>query len=593
MATSAGSSKDDLQHFISDHAFINITKKYGTKINELKHYSVDNEPPRRKFLRLRELWTWLITDSWTLEYIGILLAVAALASIGIILGLYHERPLTEWKHSINLNTLLSILATILKGATLFTVGSCLGQSKWIWYHRKKRRLDRFQAFDAASRGPMGATRLLVVLGFSQLASIGCLVTVMALVSDAFVQQSVRYPLRRANNTATVPISQYYDRGAYPGSIEQSMIAAIYDGALIANLSATSAAISPQCPTGNCTFPTHASLAVSSECLDVSTLIQDKCVNVLSDDCLTEAHLPNGLSLQNEGIYRGIFTMSSTLPLNTKKFDPYQHNVTGLTVILYDVIATTSSNTGWTIYNATEIFAYDCIFLFCAQTFDAVVSQGQFSETVVQTHHTNYTDEGYAHLTIPQGLIPNGSNLTFGASPRAWTALHNWMRQNMNGTGITEYLDSDTWDNEIIHAVSQNGASRVPQTMANIATAITNRMRVDSGQKIQGTAIALESYIHVRWPWLLLPIAMVVLAIAFLLPTVWQSRRWGVPSWRSSVLAAMMHGTEKSGTSLLEIGSSGRKGKEKISDLEEWAAGLHVRLRQGGSTGASYGLMRAG
>ncbi len=81
---------------------------------------------------------------------------------------------------------------------------------------------------------MGATRLLLVLGFFQLASIGCLVTVMALVSDAFVQQSVRYPLRKANNTATVSISQYYDRygagGAYPRNIDrniqQSVTAAI-------------------------------------------------------------------------------------------------------------------------------------------------------------------------------------------------------------------------------------------------------------------------------------------------------------------------------------------------------------------------------
>jgi len=129
MTTSADSSQSGLQHLIFDQAFINITRKYETKIDELKHHSAGNGPPRRKFLRLCKLWTWLITDSWTLEYVGILLAVAALASIGIILGLYHERPSTEWNHSINLNTLLSILATILKGATLFTVGSCLRQSK--------------------------------------------------------------------------------------------------------------------------------------------------------------------------------------------------------------------------------------------------------------------------------------------------------------------------------------------------------------------------------------------------------------------------------------------------------------------------------
>ena len=119
------------------------------------------------------------------------------------------------------------------------------------------------------------------------------------------------------------------------------------------------------------------------------------------------------------------------------------------------------------------------------------------------------------------------------------------------------------------------------------------MRLHSGQKIQETAIALESYIHVRWLWLLLPLIMVTLALFFLIPTIWQIRRWGIPSWRNSTLAAMTHGTEKSGTSLLAIGSSGCKGKEKISDPEEWAAGLEVRLRQEGPTGASYGLMRAG
>ncbi len=78
----------------------------------------------------------------------------------------------------------------------------------------------------------------------------------------------------------------------------------------------------------------------------------------------------------------------------------------------------------------------------------------------------------------------------------------------------ETTGSDRWNNDILRAlsqngasrvsqngasrVSQNGASRVSQTVANIATAIKYRMRRDSGQKIQGNGIALESYIHVRW-----------------------------------------------------------------------------------------------
>ncbi len=290
---------------------------------------------------------------------------------------------------------------------------------------------------------------------------------MALVSDAFGQQSVRYPLRKANNTATVPISQYYDRyvagGAYSRNIdrniEQSVTAAIYDDALIANLSATSAAINPQCSTGNCTFPTYASLAITSECIDVCTLIEGNCVNVFTGECLTKAYQPNGLFLQNEGVYKSVFAMSSTLPPNTRTFDSYQGKVAAFSVILYEVIPPTF-NEGLKIHNTTKTFVYDCISLFCAQTFDAIVFQGQFSETVSQTYHMNDMGAAYSELTIPQGLIPHGSNLTFSASSGAGLALWNWMRYNMNGTGVMETTGSDRWKNDILRALSQNGASRV-------------------------------------------------------------------------------------------------------------------------------------
>ncbi len=150
------------------------------------------------------------------------------------------------------------------------------------------------------------------------------------------------------------------------------------------------------------------------------------MNVFAGECLTKGYLPNCLSLQNKGVYKGVFAMSSTLPLNTRTFDSYQGKVAAFSVILYEVIPTTSHE-GLKIHNTTETFAYDCIFLFCAQTFDAIVSQGQFSETVSQTYHMNDTGAVYSELTIPHGLIPHGSNLTSSASFGAGLALWNWMR----------------------------------------------------------------------------------------------------------------------------------------------------------------------
>ena len=52
----------------------------------------------------------------------------------------------------------------------------------------------------------------------------------------------------------------------------------------------------------------------------------------------------------------------------------------------------------------------------------------------------------------------------------------------------------------------------------------------------GIDVTLETYIHVRWIWLLLPLIMVVFGTLFLAVTLWQSRRWNIPNWRISAPA---------------------------------------------------------
>lgn len=147
---------------------------------------------------------------------------------------------------------------------MLSVGSSLSQLKWMLYSQNKDQLSIFQVFDEASRGPMGAARFLL-LRCRHLASIECVVTLMTLASDAFIQQSVSYPSRSAETSheATLPYAQSYtgssggvsrDHTEYKLQIDPSMEAAIYDGALSTNVSQFSSSILPQCPTGNCSFP---------------------------------------------------------------------------------------------------------------------------------------------------------------------------------------------------------------------------------------------------------------------------------------------------------------------------------------------------
>ncbi len=174
-----------------------LSRHHGTKSRfEVASKGITNSPDivdarrsRKRTIKgsIANSWTWLVTDSWAMEYAGLTIAILALGSICATLGIYSGRPLSDWSYTINMSTILSVLATVLKGSMLLPVCACLSQLKWSWYHRSPRKLDDFEAFDAASRGPLGAALLLCRLKFWHLASIGSVVTLLALPSDAFIQ----------------------------------------------------------------------------------------------------------------------------------------------------------------------------------------------------------------------------------------------------------------------------------------------------------------------------------------------------------------------------------------------------------------------
>ena len=570
----------------------------GTQANSSKHHFDRNAGHRTHFRRLRGFWNWFFTDTWALEYAAMMLAITSLSGIAIVLGVYGEHVSRNWTYSITINTVLSTLASIMKGTLMLPVGSCLGQWKWAWYYSRKRTLHTFQIFDAASRGPMGSVWLLYTLRFWHLASIGCVVTLMALASDAFIQQSVSYPLRNATLTATIPFSQRYkEHGSVTAvtiDIEQSMRAAIYDGAMVANISQWSASISPQCPTGNCTFPAYASLSVCSECIDVSSLIEERCVEDKygsSGECINRtSSLPNGLFL-DEGKISDAAVISSSGhgigvdgAMNTDKLDQYRNGLLNLSMIISD------TGSDGTYHLLAPKLAFDCVFSLCVQIHKTQVTQGALIEDVSnQKCHLGY-DYGVGNaITIPQGLIPDGSNLTFSIDYQSWASLLNFLSESLNGT-VSFPGGTQVWTNDLVYAFFLNGALRVPQTMANIAQSMTNNMRKASGDNIVGIAHTFESYIHVRWIWLLFPLVMLVLAATFLVLTIWHSRKLGVPNWRSSALSAMMHGINETEVD----GIDKWIGKEKISELESWAESVEVRLRlRRRGDGVTYGLVRAG
>lgn len=460
--------------------------------------------------------------------------------------------------------------------------------------------------------------------FWHLASLGAGVTLLALASDPFVQQSVAFPLRKTNVTASIPFAQEYRLSGRPlekgaNDLEQCMKAAIYDSIMYSNISETGVAIQAQCATGNRSFPEYASIEFCSKCVNVTSKIEKNCTPVNKTesnftgvpDCIADPRLPNGLSLGNGQGYMmfnqwsyNFLNISAELypyPLNEDIPSAYQSfsNVTMLlSNIDVDNLNTNSSN----MLNKSDILlantiAFDCIFHACIQTYTASVSNGVLTETPGQQFAPDDSSQSpYGSETvirIPRGYLPAGANLTFSIPGQTLQDFSNYFAGALtgNGTGSSDNGGA-AFSSDILETMFHNGPNRIPESMRNVARAMTNNMRRKSTLTAPGSAVILETYIHVRWLWLLLPEIMVLASAVFLTLTVLQSKCWNVPTWRSSALAVMVHRIQGGGdrNDAMAPNNTIWFGKEKASELDAWAENVEAKLRRRGPMGTSYGLV---
>jgi hypothetical protein len=99
----------------------------------------------------------------------------------------------------------------------------------------------------------------------------------------------------------------------------------------------------------------------------------------------------------------------------------------------------------------------------------------------------------------------------------------------------EFYSSKTVGNRIARGLEKR--------LENIATALTNYGLEKTNETVRSRAYAEETYVKVRWWWILLPTLLQLSTLILFITTVVYSRRNGVPIWKSSVLAIIYHGVE--------------------------------------------------
>lgn len=172
--------------------------------------ATDHDAPptqsRAAGLPSKRSWGW----SWEILALAIVVACFA-AVVGLLLAL-QNRPVPDWPSGITVNAVLSVLVTVMKGATGIIIAECLSQLKWLWFKRERNLID-LVIWDEASRGAWGARRLLTTPRAWYLGYLGAFTFLAAFIIGPSIQQTVEIRVRQIDSltNASVPLcnNTYY------------------------------------------------------------------------------------------------------------------------------------------------------------------------------------------------------------------------------------------------------------------------------------------------------------------------------------------------------------------------------------------------
>lgn len=522
---------------------------------------------------------------WFKESLALVISWGCQVALIVILLKMSDQPLEKWTGLISLNAMISILTTISKSMMLLPVAACISQMKWL-YLKRPRRIYDFELFDKASRGPDGSLELMLSRPI-QMASVGCLVTIIASAIGPFTQQVIDFNTKAVsfpNVSASFGYAYAYntegDNRYGGGGIDPRMIDFSLRGAVLKGLYNFDSTPKFTCP-GTCAWnDTWITLGFSHDCKDVSedTFSTRRCYSQSNEevspwvkesqsfDC--NMTTPGNVTLKHEFVATDTQTTQYVSSVNhlgsglsLKSQDPMF-----MTIAQYRASDWLNTTHGNLVENVTE-----CNISLTAWEMSGTSSKGQEFSIANRTR-------------IPLITQPVLTDQTSGSH----TGVLTW-----NQTGLPEPFNMSTWDWLSLAAAMDNLFFNVSEVVGvsgltdwnsvsplfsetttggdiniwidRITRALTDAVRSGPNKQLSyGYAEDQIIFVQVYWVWYIIPFVTEVAALLLLVHSIWRSRLdSGIPLWRSSVLAPLFHKVE-----VMDDISTNFVARTDIKDMQE-------------------------
>lgn len=393
-----------------------------------------------------------------------------------------------------------------------------------------------------------------------------------------------------------------------------MLSAVYAG-IFADDHANQLSVSPDCNTGNCTWPSYATLGVCSECYDITSSIQQECVlspdgnvdnSIQQESPNCTYRLPHGLTVNsNDTYFGGIVLQVRGMPfLNSPKQTIHFTNLTNPVAI----IALLNTTIYGGVLNSS--FAAECALQYCVKKYRGSVTLGKFDETLIDTFFNESAGfersvdlnldrwtmkASYLSIQPPTSWLGNASLINSSSSFTVGDQAHQNLRYIFDSSDTCNYISPRTsncpttiFDGNV--SETSSGSIETPYdiprrlysmdfdgittVMANIAHGFTSAMREskstyfpNNNKPSSGEAKSDVVIARVRWGWFAVPATLLILTLVFMLLTAWETRRRHAMLWKTSTLPAFYYPLTKDGRSQMTDVASPRQMENTANALK--------------------------
>ena len=239
---------------------------------------------------------------------------------------------------------------------------------------------------------------------------------------------------------------------------------------------------------------------------------------------------------------------------------YQKNDSNLYISNFEVVGGVADSSGASSvpWPNSSTVASECALWMCVQAFEMNMVNANQTQAVmqeffqIQNKTTTIDDSGspyYGSFTfqdIPRRMNPRPEgNYTVGFF--AFHAFQNYLGTMFNGS-VRLMPSSTVASSDVVEAI-WSSTGDLDKWIKTVATSLTNAIRTDKTNENENVTLnavqdafyngqAYQLGYDVRWPWIILPVAMVIWSLIMLVTIMIKTAKSPVRAWKGSPLAIL-------------------------------------------------------